>query len=74
MTDRNPKELIDYFAFTVENDGVSHIVLGDNELARLVMDWREKEHILKNADVIEGDILDNPPKPSQKLIDLMKSD
>jgi len=74
MTDRSPKELIDYFAFTIENDGISHIVMGDNELARLVMDWRKKEATIAAIPVIDGYLLDNPSPPNKKLKDLIKHD
>lgn len=69
---RTPQELIDAIAFALENDAIDGILVGDNEFARLVLDWREKAHIVAQIDTIDGALLDNPPKPPQKLIDLMK--
>ena len=50
MLDRTPKELIDYMAFAVQNDGVGAIMFGDNELAGLVLDWRDKDERLRGIE------------------------
>lgn len=43
---RSPDEIIDALAFALENGGVSTVLIGDNEAARLVTSWRETKEEL----------------------------
>lgn len=44
---RTPNELTDALAFAIVNGGVSTVLVGDNELSRLIVDWREKSDEIK---------------------------
>jgi hypothetical protein len=59
---RTPEELIDAIAFALENDGIGGILIGDNEFARLVLEWRklkaDREKLFKahHVEMVRADV------------------
>jgi len=68
------KEIINAIAFAVENGGIDTLLIGDNEAARLVEDWRKKAEVVLTIPAIDFALLDDPQPPTQKLKDLMAGD